>query len=154
MSNREEEENQNSRTVKRIQQKESTEQLSGKIESEELRSHSHAHALEQKSHSNTNQVGEDSNTAWQILEQVEWEVNTDDLEKMTVSKKENIEYHTTMERLKIETHTEELMLRNRVLKEGYPNRFGARIQVPTKINLKLFEQELEGYHDTEVIEWM
>ena len=41
-----------------------------------------------------------------------------------------------------------------VLREGYPNRWGARRPVRTKWNLELLEELLEDYEDKEVVEWM
>lgn len=37
---------------------------------------------------------------------------------------------------------------------GTFNRFGARVPVPTKINIDLLQQLLQGYEDMEVVEWL
>ena len=37
---------------------------------------------------------------------------------------------------------------------GYPNRWGARVQVESRWNLEHFERLLEGYEDKEVVEWL
>ena len=41
-----------------------------------------------------------------------------------------------------------------VITGGYPNRWGARIPVPTKWNLELLHSLLHEYDDREVVEWM
>ena len=45
-------------------------------------------------------------------------------------------------------------LSNRVLREGYPNIYGAKIPIPTHLNLDRFQELLHGYHDMEVIEFL
>ena len=49
---------------------------------------------------------------------------------------------------------QDLQMHQRVLTGGYPNRWGARIPIDTKWNLKLFAQLLDAYEDKEVVEWM
>ena len=46
------------------------------------------------------------------------------------------------------------MVAHIVRKNGYPNRFGARIPVKSKWNLERLEQLLQGYEDKEIIEWI
>ena len=41
-----------------------------------------------------------------------------------------------------------------MLKNGYPNRWGARIPVNTKWNLERFQELLENYEDKDVVEWL
>lgn len=47
-----------------------------------------------------------------------------------------------------------VQLHREVMKHQNYNRFGARIPIPTKMNLELFENLLQDYHDKEVVEWM
>ena len=42
----------------------------------------------------------------------------------------------------------------RVMKEGYPNAWGARIPVYSPWNLELFKSLLHDYHDWEIMEWL
>ena len=48
----------------------------------------------------------------------------------------------------------DIQLHNRVLAEGYPNRWGARIEVKSKWNLELLECLLAEYEDKEIVEWL
>ena len=48
----------------------------------------------------------------------------------------------------------DIALHEEVIKNGYPNRWGARVPVSTKWNLELFEALLSDYKDKEVVEWM
>ena len=41
-----------------------------------------------------------------------------------------------------------------VLEQGYPNRWGARIPVPSAWNLQLFSNLLKSYEDQEIVEWL
>ena len=41
-----------------------------------------------------------------------------------------------------------------VWEKGYPNRFGAKIQVKSKWNLELLESLLTDYDDKEIVEWL
>ena len=49
---------------------------------------------------------------------------------------------------------EDIKIHQEVMKNGYPNRWGARRPVQTKWNLALFKELLEEYEDKEVTEWM
>ena len=49
---------------------------------------------------------------------------------------------------------EDIKLHNRVLHEGYPNRWGARIEVKSQWNLNKMEKLLDRYTDREVVEWL
>ena len=59
----------------------------------------------------------------------------------------------TQER-QLQADNEDLMLTYTVNRNGYPNRYGARIPIKTKWDLGKMETLLEGYHDREVVEWM
>ena len=61
---------------------------------------------------------------------------------------------TTLDRLRMETENPDLLRAAMVREKGYPNRFGARIPVPSKINIDELEDRLQGYEDREVVEWM
>ena len=52
------------------------------------------------------------------------------------------------------TVDKDLALHEQVLRLGYPNRWGARIELEHKWNLQLFRDLLQGYEDTEVVEWI
>ena len=41
-----------------------------------------------------------------------------------------------------------------VLNNGYPNRWGAKIEVESRWNLQLLEEQLTQYDDKEVVEWL
>ena len=51
-------------------------------------------------------------------------------------------------------HWEDVHLSNKVLREGYPNVYGAQIPINTHLNLERFEQLIEGYQDQEVINFL
>ena len=42
----------------------------------------------------------------------------------------------------------------KVLQQGYPNRWGARIPVPSKWDLDKLDERLQDYEDKEVVEWL
>ena len=48
----------------------------------------------------------------------------------------------------------DIVLANKVIASGIPNRFGCRIPVQSCWNLPLFQLLLFGYHDTEILEWL
>ena len=48
----------------------------------------------------------------------------------------------------------DVRLHNKVIKGGYPNRWGARIEVESTWNLPLFASLLKDYPDAEVVEWL
>ena len=52
------------------------------------------------------------------------------------------------------TVDEDIQLHEKVLKGGYPNRWGAKIELKHKWNLQLMEDLLRDYEDNEVVEWM
>ena len=58
----------------------------------------------------------------------------------------------TWERLRMEIGNEDLMRAKVVGDKGYPNMFGARIPVPSKWNLDVFQELLKDYDDKEVIQ--
>lgn len=47
-----------------------------------------------------------------------------------------------------------IQLHRQVKQYGTYNRYGARIPVPSKMNLTLFENLLTDYHDRDIIEWL
>ena len=49
---------------------------------------------------------------------------------------------------------EDIANHDRVIRHGYPNRWGAQEEVKSKWNLNLMEQWLMEYEDREVVEWM
>ena len=57
-------------------------------------------------------------------------------------------------RVNAELWIHDILLANRVLDSGVPNRFGCRIPVESTWNLQLFESLLTDYHDKDVIEWL
>ena len=48
----------------------------------------------------------------------------------------------------------DLALHEKVLTQGYPNRWGARIELEHRWNLQLFQELLADYEDNDIIEWM
>ena len=48
----------------------------------------------------------------------------------------------------------DIAMHTRVCTEGYPNRWGARLPVPTKWNLGKFSELLGEYEDKEMVEWL
>ena len=48
----------------------------------------------------------------------------------------------------------DIQIHQQVIRNGYPNRWGAKIPVKTKWNLKLLEEWLHNYEDKEIVEWM
>lgn len=52
------------------------------------------------------------------------------------------------------SHNNYILLSWKVRQTKNFNRFGARIPLPTKMNLTLWDSLLENYHDREVIEWL
>ena len=48
----------------------------------------------------------------------------------------------------------DIALCKKVRKQGYPNRWGAKIPIQANWNLELFEALLTDYHDAEIVEWM
>ena len=48
----------------------------------------------------------------------------------------------------------DIWLHNEVLRRGYPNRWGARMEIESKWNLELFSSLLTDYYDREVTEWL
>ena len=71
---------------------------------------------------------------------------------MTMTKE--FTHMNTMEIMQQQIQHQELMLAHKVWKEGYPNRFGARIPVNCRWNLGRMDELLQGYDDIEVVEWM
>ena len=49
---------------------------------------------------------------------------------------------------------EDIARYDRVMKGGYPNRWGAQVVVRSKWNLQLMEQWLIDYEDKEVVQWL
>ena len=56
--------------------------------------------------------------------------------------------------MKLQTDNQDLMMAHLVRRDGYPNRYGARIPVRNTWNLDEFVELLRDYHDKEIIEWM
>ena len=54
----------------------------------------------------------------------------------------------------LNTNDEDIQLHNKVWEGGYPNRWGARIQVPSRFNIQLLQHKLKDYHDQEILEWL
>lgn len=89
---------------------------------------------------------------WRYSGHGEWEFTEDLLNKAEAKKAP--EQMTNWEMIKARTNNEHLMRHFLVMKHGYPNRYGARVEIPTQWNLEKFTQKLEGYHDKEIIEWL
>ena len=51
-------------------------------------------------------------------------------------------------------HDEDNKLHHQVRKKGYPNRWGAKIEVKSTWNVTLMEELLQDYEDKEVVEWL
>ena len=49
---------------------------------------------------------------------------------------------------------EDVSLHDKVHREGYPNRWGAKQTVKSRWNLKLFDSLLRNYKDREVVQWL
>ena len=49
---------------------------------------------------------------------------------------------------------QDIMLANKIVNSGVPNRYGCRIPLCTQWNLECMEQWLLDYHDKEVMEWL
>ena len=56
--------------------------------------------------------------------------------------------------LKQEEFLQDVILANKVIRSGKPNRFGCRVQVRSNFNFDKVEQMLEDYHDKDLIEWL
>ena len=54
----------------------------------------------------------------------------------------------------LNTNDPDIALHNEVITRGYPNRWGARIEVKSNWNLQLFKELLGDYADAEVVEWL
>ena len=52
------------------------------------------------------------------------------------------------------SNDEDIALHQKVMEQGYPNRWGARIPVKQRWNLELFEEKMTNYEDKEVVEWL
>ena len=48
---------------------------------------------------------------------------------------------------------EDIMLCNKARENGYPNRWGAQILVPSNWNLPPYQELLQNYWDKDVVEW-
>ena len=60
----------------------------------------------------------------------------------------------TWERLEAEIVHPELIIARKVREQGYPNMFGARIRVNSKLNIDKWEQHCQDYEDKGVIDGM
>ena len=56
----------------------------------------------------------------------------------------------------LENNDDDIRLCREVQEKGYPNRWGARVQVKSRWNLQLFEQLLSehGYEDMDIVQWL
>ena len=54
----------------------------------------------------------------------------------------------------LQQEDQDICRNEQVRTKGYPNRWGARIQVQSKWNLEYFQDQLHNYHDQEVVEWL
>ena len=52
------------------------------------------------------------------------------------------------------TNDPDISRHEQVLKQGYPNRWGAQVEVVTSWNLELMASLLQDYDDKEVVEWL
>ena len=52
------------------------------------------------------------------------------------------------------TIDKDLQLHERVIREGYPNRWGAQVPIETRWNLDRLQELLHNYEDQEVVEWI
>ena len=79
----------------------------------------------------------------------EWNLITDDRDKM--SHTTEISTASTLEILRLEIEDEDLMKAKLVREKGYPNMYGAKIPVKTKLNVDKLEELLKDYEDKEVV---
>ena len=54
----------------------------------------------------------------------------------------------------LNNNDKDIQKHNKVRKQGYPNRWGAKIPVESKWNLELFSELLQEYPDREVVDWI
>ena len=65
-----------------------------------------------------------------------------------------IQIHSISEITELQREYPSLLLAERVMTKGYPNRYGARIPIETKWDLDSMEHMLHKYHDKEVVQWL
>ena len=61
---------------------------------------------------------------------------------------------TQLEEMNLQLENEDLMLAHLVRTRGYPNRYGARIPIKSNWNLQKLQQQLQDYHDKEIVDWL
>ena len=130
------------------------------MEKEESSQQSSRHiTLTDENHTSHNTLNKGTHTQrpYPEWEDIEWNLATGwSTIKDTIDHSSHTHFTFTskeiMERLR---HTNpDIDLNRKVWEGGYPNRWGAKIPIKPNWNLQLFEEELQGYEDIEIIEWM
>ena len=94
----------------------------------------------------------ESHEGWIYTGHGHWEKEEDDSSSSTQPCR--IEQETEWMTMWLENNHPDIQINQKVLELGYPNRWGARIQVNSRWNLELFQELLQDYEDNEVVEWL
>ena len=86
------------------------------------------------------------------MEQGEWAQG--ELELPTVNHNNPLQVEPEWRQEWLASINEDLKIHMEVLRQGYPNRWGARIELKHRWNLRLLEDLLQDYWDKEVVEWL
>ena len=87
---------------------------------------------------------------WVYQEEGKWSL----ADSGSMESTEKLPMATYAELIKMEIAHEDLIKSRLVRERGYPNRWGVRIPIQSRWDLDMLEEELQDYHDKDIVEWL